>query len=239
MGALGRHAEPHSYRPSVAGYDGFDSGHPPASGAFGPRPHMYNARFRRTPYSASGFVVPLPLSRSMTAANDQVAPLGRSRRVGRRQRGRHLLAGDVRAIAGRARLLPPRVRERPRVEGVEPGVLDERHSHLAIRLAIGRDGDRDAVRAPRGLSLPRERVGTDRVPCLDDRPAQLFGHPQALHLTGFDGVDPAVTLRIVVRGVDDDRLGWHARRSAARPRECGSAGSRGSRRRRPPRLPPP
>jgi hypothetical protein len=75
---LGRHAEPHSNRPSVAGYDGLDGGHPPASGAFGPRPHMYNARFRRTTYSASGFVLPLPLSRSMTASND------RSRRLGDR-----------------------------------------------------------------------------------------------------------------------------------------------------------
>jgi hypothetical protein len=82
---------------------------------------MNKARFRRTTYSASGFVV-----------------------------------------AGRARLLPQRVRERAHVEGIEPGVLDERHAGLPIPFAIGRNGEGDAtLHRPRPLGAAG-RAGGDR-----------------------------------------------------------------------------
>ncbi|WP_322502008.1 hypothetical protein TR631_36920 [Streptomyces rochei] len=91
-------------------------------------------------------------------SDGQVAPLGQALDLRGRQRTRHLLAGEVGAVARRTRLLPPRVRERSGVEGVEPGVLDQRHGHLAVPIAVGGDGDGDAVRAPRGPALGRERV---------------------------------------------------------------------------------
>src|SRR4051794_8097366 len=107
--------------------------------------------------------------------------------------GGHLFEGEVRAVARSPRLLPPRICKRARVEGVEPGVLDERHTHLALPVTIGCNGQSDAARTPGRLALLCERVGADGIPCLDDGTTQLFGHPQALDLTGFDGIDPAIT----------------------------------------------
>ncbi len=49
--------------------------------------------------------------------------------------------------------------------------------------------DRLPKRRDLAFAAIMERVGPDRVPRLDDRPAQLLGHPQALDLTGFDGVN--------------------------------------------------
>lgn len=48
----------------------------------------------------------------------------------------------------------------------------------------------------------RERGGPNCVPCLGNRPAELFDNPQAFDLTSFDGFDLVVSEWIVVGRVD-------------------------------------
>ncbi len=90
-----------------------------------------------------------------------------------------------------ARLLSPRFRKRAGIERIEPGVFDQGHADAACCLAIGGHRDGDAVRAPSGFAIARERVRTDRIPRLDDRASQLFCYPSALDLATVDVLDPA------------------------------------------------
>ncbi|KQX91492.1 hypothetical protein ASD51_24875 [Streptomyces sp. Root55] len=76
---------------------------------------MNRARFRRTPYSASGFVAASPIF--LDHGDGQGAPLGQPPGLCRHQR---------------ARLPAQEFGERPGAEGVEPGVFDQRHGHLAV-----------------------------------------------------------------------------------------------------------
>jgi len=141
-----------------------------------------------------------------------MAASARSRRFCRRERsaarkgGVHLGGGQVRAVRRRARLLPPRVGDWASVKCIEPRVLHELHADLPILLAVGGDGNGDAIRASCRLCFYRKRVGTDRVPRFNDGPPEQLDNPRAFDLTGFDRVDLAVAVGIVVRRIHDDRL---------------------------------